>query len=283
MFRTHRTSARLLLGAALCSVLSACAGAGIGPRSGSGSGSAATAGSLSCNGYPKSEGAYTQVCLIVQTTAPVTPSVSASTVVGTLTAHGRDTLSARPVYARIIAQAANEASATTLAQSVVISTANGIISASPAQVAYPQALDIDFEIFTAPTTNLTLTDSVGAQSVDNYDATLQLTTQVGAVSLQTVQGQATVRTNVGAISATLSGSAWTGAGMTATTQVGAISISHPPSYQAAFTATSDLGRVTVDGQQATNKGSTPATVSAGSGAPIVLESKVGDISVTATQ
>lgn len=226
---------------------------------------------------------YTQVCLIIQKSAPVTPSVSMSTVVGTLNGHGRDTLSAYPVYARVIAQAADQGTATTLAHSVVVSTANGTISASPDQVAYPQSLEIDFEIFTAPTTNLTLTDSVGAQSVDNYDATLQLTTQIGAVSLQTMQGHATVRTNVGAISATLSGSAWTGAGMTATTQVGAISISHPASYQAAFTATSDLGTATIDGQQATSSGSKPATVSTGSGAPITLESKDGSVSVTATQ
>jgi len=127
---------------------------------------------------------YTQVCLIVQKTAPVTPSVSALTVIGDMTAHGRDTLSAYAVYARVIAQAANEASATTLAQSVVVSTANGSISASPDQVAEPQQLQIDFEIFTVPTTNLTLTDSVGDLAVDNYDATLQLTTKHAGAPLR---------------------------------------------------------------------------------------------------
>jgi len=226
---------------------------------------------------------YTQVCLIVQKTAPLTPGISALTVVGNMTGHGRDTLSAYVVYARVVAQAANEGSATALAQSVVVSTANGSISASPDKVAEPRLLEIDFEIFTAPATNLTLTDSVGNLSVDNYDATLQLTTQTGNASLQTVQGQTTVRTNVGNIAATLSGSAWTGAGMTATTQVGDISVSHPASYQAAFTATTDVGRVSVDGQQASSSGSSPVTIKAGSGAPIVLESSVGDVSVTATQ
>ena len=279
----------LIRGAALCFVLSACGGGGTGPRSGFGG----SAGSLSCQGYPKtvqvSVGGtpenYTQVCLIVQKTAPVTPSVSVSTVIGDMIGHGRDTLSAFAVNVRVVAQAANEGSATTLAQSVVISTANGNISASPAEVAYPQQLQIDFEIFTAPTTNLTLTDSVGDLAIDNYDATLQLTTQVGDVSLQTVQGQgqATVRTSTGDIAATLSGSAWTGAGMTATTQVGDISVSTPASYQAAFTATTDVGQVSVDGQQATSTKSSPATVTAGSGAPIVLETKTGDISVSATQ
>lgn len=282
-------SHRLIFGATLCFTLSACGGGAIAPRPGTGNGSIAGT-SLSCAGYPQSVSVYvggtvetyTQVCLIVEKSAPITPSVTASTVVGNLAAHGRDTLSTFPVYARIIAQAANEASATTLAQSVVINTANATISASPDQVAYPELLVIDFELFTAPTTNLTLTDSVGNQSIDNYDATLQLTTQTGNLSLQTVQGQATVNTDTGNISATLSGSAWTGAGMTATTHVGNISVSAPASYQAAFTARSNVGKVSVDGQSAIS-GSTPAIVTAGSGAPIVLQSNVGNISVTTTQ
>lgn len=87
----------------------------------------------------------------------------------------------------------------------------------------------------------------------------------------------------GNIDATLSGSGWTGAGINATTQSGNITISRPAAYQAAFTAKSDLGTASIDGQKQTAPPASPAVVTAGSGTPIVLESKEGDVSVTAAQ
>ena len=88
----------------------------------------------------------------------------------------------------------------------------------------------------------------------------------------------------GDIDATLSGSGWAGAGMNATTQVGNITVSRPAAYQVAFTAKSDLGDASIDGQQAVSgPGQAPAVVTAGSGTPIMLESKVGDVSVTTAQ
>ena len=226
---------------------------------------------------------YTQVCLIVQGYAQITPNVSASTNVGNVTAHGRDSLDAYVVYSRIVAQAADEGAATALAKSVVITTANGTISASPAQADSPQALQIDFEIFTAPSTNLTLTSGTGDLAVDNYNAVLHLTSQVGNASLQNVQGQVSLDTGTGSIDVTLSGSGWVGAGMTASTQQGSVSLSRPAAYQAAITAESDLGTASIDGKQATTAGQAPAVVTAGSGVPIMLKSMVGNVAVVATQ
>ena len=340
--RGRSATARLIYVAALCSTLLACGGGGSGGSGGSGSSSdpppppPPPSTSLSCDGYPQTVSGTTQVCLILQEYAQVTPGVSASTNVGNLTGHGFDILNAYVVYARIIAGAADQGSATALAQSVVVNTANSTISAAPDQVDSPQALQIDFEIFTATTTNLTLTSGTGNISVDNYNSILNLTSNTGNVSLTTVQGQATVNVdtgnaslttvqgeaavkvgtgnaslttvqgqatvNVGTgnaslttvqgqatvnvgkgnIDATLSGSGWTGAGMNATTQLGNITVSRPAAYQAAFTAKSDLGNASIDGQQAVS-GQAPAVVTAGSGAPIMLESKVGDVSVTTAQ
>jgi putative adhesin len=307
--RGRSATARLIYVAALCSMLLACGGGGSGGSSGDPppppppppSGSTPPT-SLSCDGYPKTVSGTTQVCLILQEYAQVTPGVSASTNVGNLTGHGFDILNAFVVYARIIAGAADQGSATALAQSVVVNTANSMISATPDQVDSPQSLQIDFEIFTATNTNLTLTSGTGNISVDNYNAILNLTSNTGNASLTTVQGQATVNVgtgnaslttvqgqatvNVGEgnIDATLSGSGWTGAGMNATTQVGNITVSRPAAYQAAFTAKSDLGDASIDGQQAQAvSGQPPAVVTAGSGAPIMLESKVGDVSVTTAQ
>jgi hypothetical protein len=320
--RGRSATARLIYVAGLCSMLLACGGGGSGdppppppPPSGS-----TPPTSLSCDGYPKTVSGTTQVCLILQEYAQVTPGVSASTNVGNLTGHGFDILNAYVVYARIIAGAADQGSATALAQSVVVNTANSMISATPDQADSPQSLQIDFEILTATNTNLTLTSGTGNISVDNYNSILNLTANTGNASLTTVQGQATVNVgtgnaslatvqgtaavkvgtgnaslttvqgqatvNVGKgnIDTTLSGSGWTGAGMNATTQLGNITVSRPAAYQAAFTAKSDLGNASIDGQQAQAvSGQPPAVVTAGSGAPIMLESKVGDVSVTTAQ
>ncbi len=341
--RGRSATARSIYVVALCSMLFACGGGdggGIvgGGGGGGGGGGSTPATSLSCDGYPQTINGTTQVCLILQEYAQVTPGVSVSTNFGNVTGHGFDILNAYVVYARIIAGAADQDRATALAQSVVVNTANSMISASPDQVDSPQSLQIDFEIFTAKNTNLTLTSDAGNMSVDNYNSILNLTPKKGNASLTTVQGQETVNVgsgnaslttvqgqatvsvgtgnaslttlqgqatvsvgmgnasltalqgqgqatvNVGAgnIDATLSGSGWTGAGMNATTQSGNISVSRPAAYQAAFTAKSDLGIASIDGQQA-QSGQAPAVVTAGSGAPIMLESKKGNVSVTAAQ
>jgi hypothetical protein len=108
-------------------------------------------------------------------------------------------------------------------------------------------------------------------------------TAKGNVSLQTVQGQTTVNDSAGSIDVTLSGSGWTGAGMKATTDSGNITLSRPAGYQAAFTATADVGNATIDSQTARSTAGTPAVVTSGTGAPITLESKVGNVAVTTSQ
>jgi hypothetical protein len=278
--------------AALSAVLPACGGGGggdggegsLGGSGGNGAtASSGTATSLSCDGYPNSQQTYTQACLIVQEYAQVTPDISVSTNTGMLIAHGRESLDAYVVYARIIAQAADVGSATALAKSVVITAANGTVSASPGQVASPQALQIDLEIFTAPSTSLTLTTVTGNVTADTYNSTFQLNSQVGNASLQNVQGQVTVAVGTGSIEATLTGTGWTGAGMTASTQSGNISVTRPAGYQAAFTAQANLGIASIDSQQALSNGQNPAVVTAGSGAPIVLKSVAGNVAVGANQ
>jgi hypothetical protein len=288
--------ARLACIGALCSVLlavlPACGGGG--DPSSPGGGSTPPPGTttgLSCDGYPRpsvvsvngAQQTYTQVCLIVQEYAQVTPNLSASTNAGSLIAHGRQMLDTYVVYSRIVAQAADEGTATALAKSVVITTANSTVSASPDRVDSPQSLQIDFEIFTAPSTNLTLTTGAGDLTADDYNATLQFTSQAGNASLQNVQGQVTVDIGAGAIDAKLAGSGWTGTGMTASTQTGNISVSRSAAYQAAFTAQTGLGTASIDGKQATTTGPAPAVVTAGSGAPIMLKSMVGNVTVVATQ
>jgi hypothetical protein len=287
----HPRAGRWALGrwvwvAVLCSVLTACGGGG-----GGGNNPPGPATTLSCDGYPQSvvltingaQQTYTQVCLILQEYAQVTPGVSVSTDTGSLTGHGRQMLDSYVVYSRIVAQAADVGSATALAKSVVITTANSTVSASPDQAAYPESLQIDFEIFTAPSTNLTLTTKTGTLAVDSYNAVLQLSSQTGSASLDDVQDQVTVNVTTGSIEATLAGTGWTGVGMTATTQTGSITVSRPTGYQAAFTAQTDLGTASIDGQQASTTGPTPAVVTAGSGSPIVLKSMNGGVTVVASQ
>jgi hypothetical protein len=129
------------------------------------------------------------------------------------------------VYSRIVAQAADEGTATALAKSVVITTANSTISASPDRADSPQSLQIDFEIFTAPSTNLTLTTAAGDLTADEYNAILHFSSQAGNASLQNVQGQVSLDIGSGSIDAKLTGSGWTGTGMTASTQTGNTSVS----------------------------------------------------------
>lgn len=248
---------------------------------------------LSCDGYPKPvvvsvddmQQTFTQVCIILMENAALTPSISASTIVGDVIAHGTDMLSSYYVYARVVAQAADQATATALANGVIVTTANSTVSASPDQVQSPQSLAIDFEIFTAPDTNLTLTSgAAGSVAVDNYKSALQLTTSVGSATLKNVQGQVKVDVGTGAIDVTLTGSGWNGMGMTASTQLGNVSLSRPAAYQGAFTAQTDLGMASIDGNQmSTVTPGEPAVVTVGSGAPIVLKSENGNVSVVAMQ
>ena len=261
---------------------------------------------LSCAGFPQTVGTSTQVCVILQESAQVTPGLTVTTVAGNLTGHGRDNLQSFVVYARIIAQDANQGAATALANSVVINTANGNVSAMPDQATSPQSLSIDFEVFTAQTTNLTLTDTTGNLAVDNYNAILNLTTATGSAVLSAVQGQETVNanngnidvifsgpsqgqetfnTNNGNIDVTLIGTSFTGAGMTAKTQTGNVTASRPAGFQAAFTAeTTNTGIASIDGQtQTAPVPNSPAVVTSGTGAPILLQTNTGNVTVTAAQ
>src|SRR5262249_28862274 len=103
-----------------------------------------------CAGYPKTvpvtvNGAtqsFVQVCVILQESAQVTPSLTVTTLTGNLTGHGQDNLQSFVVYARIIAQDVNQGAAMALANSVVINTANGSVSATPDQATSPQSLTI---------------------------------------------------------------------------------------------------------------------------------------------
>ena len=237
---------------------------------------------LSCAGFPQTVGTSTQVCVILQEFAQVTPSLTVTTLTGNLTGHGQDNLQSFVVYARVIAQDANEGAATALANSVVINTANGNVSAMPDQATAPQSLSIDFEVFTAQTTNLTLTDTTGNLAVDNYNAILNLTTATGNAVLSAVQGQETVNVNTGNIDVTFTGTSFTGAGMTAKTQSGNVTASRPVGFQAAFTAeTTNTGIASIDGQtQTAPLPNSPAVVTSGTGAPILLQTNTGNASVT---
>lgn len=240
---------------------------------------------LSCAGFPQTVGSSTQVCLILQEFAQVTPSLAVTTLTGNLTGHGQDNLQSFVVYARIIAQDANQGAAMALANSVVINTANGKVSATPDQATSPQSLTIDFEVFTAQATNLTLTDTTGNLAVDHYNAILNLTTTTGNAVLSAVQGQDTVSVNSGDIGVTFTGTSFTGAGMTAKTQTGNVKASRPAGFQAAFTAeTTDTGVASIDGQTQTAPiPNSPAVVTSGTGAPILLQTKTGNVTVTASQ
>jgi Immunoglobulin domain len=239
---------------------------------------------LSCAGFPQTVGTSTQVCVILQEFAQVTPSLTVTTLTGNLTGHGQDNLQSFVVYARIVAQDANQGAATALASSVVINTANGNVSATPDQATSPKSLSIDFEVFTAQTTNLTLTDTTGNLAVDNYNAILNLTTATGNAVLSAVQGQETVNVNTGNIDVTFTGTSFTGAGMTAKTQTGKVTASRPVGFQAAFTAETNIGIASIDGQtQTAPVPNSPAVVTSGTGAPILLQTNTGNVTVTAAQ
>jgi hypothetical protein len=261
---------------------------------------------LSCAGFPQTETNSVRVCVIVQEFAQVTPSLTVTTVAGNLTGHGQDNLQSFVVYARIIAQDANEGTATALAKSVVINTANGNVSATPDQTtSSTQSLQIDFEVFTAQTTDLTLTGNAGNLAVDNYNAILNLTTDAGNADLSAVQGQETVHvnngnidvifsgpsqgqetfnTNNGNIDVTLIGTSFTGAGITAkVAHAGNVTASRPVGFQAAFTAETNIGIAAIDGQKQTAPPNPPAVVTSGTGAPILLKTNTGNVTVTVSQ
>jgi hypothetical protein len=286
----------LFLVALCCFLLSACSGSGgTGSSAGSGSGSGGGSGggggtgstpptALSCAGYPQTEQNSARVCVILQESAQVTPSLTVTTLAGNLTGHGQDNLQSFVVYARIVAQDVNERAATALANSVVINTANGNVSATPDHAtSSTQSLQIDFEVFTAQTTSLTLTATDGNLAVDNYNAIVNLTTDAGNADLSAVQGQETVNVNNGSIDVTLTGTSFTGAGITAkVANAGNVTASRPVGFQAAFTAeVTNAGVASIDGQQQIAPlPNSPAVVTSGTGAPILLQTNKGNATVT---
>lgn len=291
LIETRFASRRLRFLAVACSTLGACGGGSDQSPGDRTTPPTDTTTSLNCNGYPRpaavsingAQQTYEQVCLILQDYAQITSSVGASTNAGDLSAHGGQITGAYVVYSRIIAQAATEGAATALAKSVVVTTTNGTISASPDHVDSPQALQIDFEIFTAADTNLTLSTQAGNIAADGYNSTLHLSAPAGNASLANVQGQVTADIGSGNIDVKLTGSGWSGAGMTASTQSGNISLSRPAAYQASVTAQSATGTASIDGKVSTSTPQGAAIVTAGSGPPIVLKSTVGNVLVVATQ
>ena len=267
-------------------------GSGYGNDGGTTTAGTPPATTLNCDGFPQSiqltingtTQTFTKVCLILQETAAVTPAISVTANTGNVTTHGGPAPDAFTVYARIVAQAADEGTATALAKSVVVTTAGGNISATPDHVDFPQTLEVDYEAFTATTTNLTLSSNAGNTAADNYNATLKLTNQLGNVALQNVQGQVNVDDAAGNIDVKVTGAAWSGAGLTATTKLGNITLGHPAGYQASFSAESDLGIATIDGKSATTLvAGTPAIVTSGSGSPITLKTVAGNVTVSVTQ
>ena len=319
--------------------------------------------SLSCAGYPNTlqntTQNYTRVCLILPVeSAQVTPGVNVTSESGgDITAHGTGPSDLFFVYARVIAQAADQGTATSLAQSVVVTiTPDGKISSSAdhENLPNPETLSVDFEIFTLGSTNVTSNSAGGNLAADHYNATLNLTTAGGDIKLATVQGNVTANssggninldtvqgtvmaksdggtiqfgtvsgnvtanssggdinldtvngdvtattdggsmqldtvngnitatTGGGSIGITLTGTGWTGQGLSATTQGGSILLTRPASYQAAFTAQTTSGTASIDGKSETGPPD-PAKVTAGSGAPITLESDSGNVAVTVAQ
>ena len=242
--------------------------------------------SLSCVGFPKNvtvfvnDGVFTfvQVCKIVSLTAPLTPSLSVMSNAGNVTAHGGQTEEQIPVYARIVAQDATVAAATALTNSVNITTENGVVSSQNIAVNYPPSLEIDYEVFTPSTTDVSLSTTAGNVSADSYISTINASSKAGDVSLQTVDGDVNAKATAGNITIGLGGAGWTGAGLTATTVTGNILLSRPLGYQSLITATTQVGEVEVDGKI---KGSfpAPATITTGSGRPIKLTADEGNITV----
>ncbi len=310
----------------LCLLLSACGGGGgssdqptpsssnsISSSNSSSSNGNIPSTTLSCNGFPTTvpvsvNGAlqnYSKVCLILQEYAPMTPAFSVTTNAGNLLAHGDsvDMLGTFVVYARVVVTAANEGTATALARSVVVNIADGKVSSSPTELTEPESLEVDFEVFTLPSTNLTLNANAGNLTADNYSAILNLTTSAGNADLSAVQGQETVNVNAGNINVTFSGpsqgqeifntnngninvtligTSFTGAGMTAkVTNAGNVMVSRPVGFQAAFTAQTNVGTAAIDGQeQMAPVPNSPAIVTSGTGAPILLQTNTGNVSVT---
>jgi hypothetical protein len=242
--------------------------------------------SLSCAGYPKNVTVFTnsgistfvQVCKIVPLTAPLTPSLTVTSIAGNVTAHGGQTEGQIPIYARIIAHDATAEAATALANSVNISTESGALSSQKIAVKYPQSLEIDYEVFTPSTTDVSLSATAGNVSADSYTSTVNATTVAGDIALQTLDGNANAKATAGNITVSLNGAGWTGTGLTVTTTAGNILLSRPVGYQAHITATAQFGEVEVDGKI---RGSfpPPATITTGSGQPIQLTAGAGNVTV----
>lgn len=179
-------------------------------------------------------------CEIREVAVPFAGSLDADTGgVGAITVHSWDNDTVL-VRAAVSGSASRFEDARAIVMLVQIGVGEGRVWASGPF----RGWGVEYEIFVPRQTALRLTTRVGEILVADVAGNISVETSVGALHLSGLAGDVEAKTGVGAIDITLTGTGWTGKGLSATTNTGAIRITAAPGYSARFDLRTDLGGIT---------------------------------------
>ena len=188
---------------------------------------------------------YERYCEVrpVTIAAPATLDVEASNGSIAVTGSSRRDVS---IEARVVAQGDTADDAKSIAKSVQILTDGGRVRAEGPNESGHRSWWVSFRIQTPTKQNTAVTSSNGSITLANLDGTIRGETSNGSMHATDLAGDVRISTSNGSLEVALSGAAWSGAGLEATTSNGSMRVDMPRDYSAHLTARTGNGSIDID-------------------------------------
>ena len=136
------------------------------------------------------------------------------------------------LVARVQVHAETDSDAAALARQVRLVADGGAIHAEGPRTDRRAWWSVSYRLTVPQHSDLALQTTNGSIAVDHVSGRMELRAENGAVSLDGVGGDVHARATNGALTVALEGSSWTGPGLDAETDNGAVSLSVPERYSA---------------------------------------------------
>lgn len=174
-----------------------------------------------------------------------------------------------------------KADAVTVANQVLVVTANSSIYAEGPTTNGELSWAVSYEIFVPRNSNLSLKAHNGGVSISNVRGQIEFSTTNGGVNLKNLAGNVKGMTKNGGVNVDLDGNRWDGAGLDVTTTNGGVNVRVPENYSARLeTGTVNGGMKTEIPMVVQGEINRNLSVDLGSGgAPIKVRTTNGGVSV----
>ena len=150
------------------------------------------------------------------------------------------------VQARVVAQAATDSAARSLARDVSVSLDSGRVRASGPERERNQSWSVSYRIEVPSSFDVNLETSNGSLAVDGVKGRIDMESSNGSVRLTDVGGRVNARTSNGSVHVTLSGRYFDGDGMTVVTSNGSARLDIPNDFNAHLIAGTSNGSLDLD-------------------------------------